>query len=391
MSVNLYIHFPYCLYKCHYCDFNSYAWEKDKIPGDEYVHALIQELELRFHLFQSGGSHFLSEGPLQTLFIGGGTPSLLSASQIERLLEGVHRYFRFTSETEITLEANPKTIDLSTLRSFKMAGINRVSVGIQSLHDQYLKKFGRIHTAQDALQALEAISHTDFHSWNADLIYGFPDQTLEQWQADLSDVIKWSPPHLSCYALTLEKETILDQMVKQGRLNPPSDEIQTEMLLYTREHLRSHHYKDYEISNFAKSHHTSKHNVNYWNYGSYLGLGAGAVSFFHSKDQDPFGYRTLNFKKPQAYISAVNEKKTFFEQEMIDRRVAQGEFMMMGLRLKDGIDLRLFESYFGSSIENIFQTELNQYRQKGWITQDAVALTDNGLLQANQVMMEFFE
>src|SRR3990167_2805078 len=341
----LYVHFPYCLYKCHYCDFNSHATPAGSIPSDDYVSALLLELKRHQDRFNS------SVRNLETIFGGGGTPSLLAPIQVERLLDGISHFFTISEKTEITLEANPKTIDREKLGGFRKAGINRISVGVQSLNNRFLKPFGRIHSADDALEALALVAQTGFASWNADLIFGFPGQTLDEWRGELSRLISLHPPHLSCYALTVEKETLFHQQVAQGKSERPDNDLQAETLAETFSLLSAGGYTAYEISNHSLPGHSSRHNLNYWRYGQYLGIGAGAVSFFHHRDSELFGIRTTNLKEPKRYMEAVRrDGSDFFDSEEIPRKTAMGEFMMMGLRLKEGPDPAAFHKLFGSSL-----------------------------------------
>ncbi|OGQ08532.1 MAG: hypothetical protein A3G32_09500 [Deltaproteobacteria bacterium RIFCSPLOWO2_12_FULL_40_28] len=373
-SVNLYIHYPYCLYKCHYCDFNSYAWEKNSIPHREYVKALILELSLRN----------FPKSYLTSIFIGGGTPSLLPPADLEYLLSSLTSFFSWNDQTEITIEANPKTISKSGLIDYRNAGVNRISVGVQSLHDSYLGAFGRIHTVHDALCALEAVAQTGFTSWNADLMYGFPGQTQDEFCLDMEKLFQFDPPHSSCYALTVEKGTIYEGHVAKGIYEVPNDDLQLALMNWLPSFLESKGLHPYEISNFAKPGHESKHNLNYWHYGSYLGIGAGAVSQFHHPT-----YRTTNLKKPGEYLDAIFNGRSWFEKEEIPEITARGEFMMMGLRLKDGLDEENFLSLFSKRLEDVFDSTLVKLFQKGWIQKKPVRLTKLGLQFANLVASEF--
>ena len=403
---SLYLHFPYCLYKCHYCDFNSYAFKEGEIPFESYKQALLAEWKKRLSFFDSS--------PVETLFFGGGTPSLMRAEDIEVLLREIQRTAVFADEREITLEANPKTIDGKKLSGFNKAGINRLSVGVQSLNDAYLAAFGRIHSADDAREALRLVEKGGFASWNADLIFGFPGQTLSEWKKDLREILAHDPPHLSCYSFTVEAGTVYGQKLKvqsirqaqdksprfkvpsfakasagaQGsKYRLPDEDIQAEMFEVTGEILEKAGYRRYEISNFARPGHECRHNLNYWNYGEYVGLGAGAVSFLRNREKFPpppfvkggsfdspplkkggqggFGYRTTNFKEPGRYMEALlnnsphpplslrgGERGSYwFDEEMISRETAMAEFFMMGLRLSDGISKETYERLFSVSAE----------------------------------------
>lgn len=419
---NLYIHFPFCLYKCHYCDFNSYAYHIDSIPFSQYVSSLTQEMSLRKNIFEKSGR-------LKTLYFGGGTPSLMSVKNVENLLNAVGRYFSLGSDIEITLEANPKTLTKEKLAGLKRIGINRISIGIQSLHDFYLSSFGRIHSADDARQILNEVSNAGFKSWSADLIFGFPGQTLREWREDLQEILKWDPPHLSCYAFTPPPGSPWCQ----------SEDVQADMYDFTVEKLNGEGFNHYEISNFSQPKSESQHNLNYWRYGEYLGIGAGAVSFFYGSPTNfVFGYRTTNIKEPERYMKyllgvkslschseggttdesherpwkidkllggsfapsdsreAQDDRrvlpiKCFGQQlvEMIPLETAMGEYIMMGLRLREGVDPKRFKKLFSISLEDRYLPIIEKYRDKGWLNQKNISLTKEGFLFSNQVMGEF--
>lgn len=399
---SLYLHLPYCLYKCHYCDFNSYAAKKENIPFQAYKTAVVNELRWRCEHDVGVNPHLAL--PLETVFIGGGTPSLFPPDILKIMLEEI---FEVTGKChDITMEANPGTVTEQSLYNFaQQAGVTRLSLGVQSLQDAYLGKYGRIHTAAEALQAIHGIRQAGFRSWSCDLMFGFPGQTLPEWQADLEKIVSYDPPHLSCYAFTVEKEAPYGRQVQMGHAPVPDDDIQADMFDWTKNFLETCGYEAYEISNFAKAGQQSWHNLNYWNYGSYLGLGAGAVSFLHS-DYPFVGYRQTGLKTPDQYLkhwlSLANQKTTDvgslvltsskntpFEvasYEPISVEVAMQEFMMMGLRLKSGVSSSYFKKYFGQDLEVTFAEPIQKARQKGWMYQDGLMLTEAGFHMANQVV-----
>lgn len=392
MSIHIYIHFPYCLYKCHYCDFNSYPFEQEQIPFSSYTQSLIAELRMRQELYEQEGKHcFESGSSVATIYFGGGTPSLMRPVDVEKILKAIGSSFRVSKNTEITLETNPKTVTMGDLLALKKIGINRISLGVQSLHDSYLSQFGRIHSSNDARQALDMVARADFRSWNADFIFGFPGQKIEEWVADLEEIQQWRPPHLACYAFMVEEGSIYRTLVDQGKAQLPSEDDQSEMFVKTREILSRREYEAYEISNFSRSSHESRHNLNYWNYGPYLGLGAGAVSFLlNSSKSKNFGYRTTNFKLPNRYLKAITGgEANFFDEEKISVETAMGEAMMMGLRVKQGIQEDCFQGLFNRTVEDAFGPTINNYRTKGWIQKGGLALTEQGVLFSNQVMVDF--
>ncbi|HBF13128.1 MAG TPA: hypothetical protein DDW49_07050 [Deltaproteobacteria bacterium] len=388
--LSLYIHFPYCLYKCQYCDFNSYAVKNDPTLYSEYVDGLIKELSFRCSLFdQTGQFFFPKKTKLKTIFFGGGTPSLMGAAQVERILNALSGYFEMSFQTEISLEANPKTIDKKNLNEFKMAGINRLSLGIQSLHDKYLGAFGRIHTAEEARQALGWAAET-FSNWNADLMFGFPGQSMEEWKADLNELLDYQSPHLSCYSFTVEEGAPYAKLVHEKKAAMPHEEDQARMFKTTQLRILKTNLAKYEISNFAHPGFECRHNLAYWNYEPYLALGAGACGFFHQLRGANFGYRTTNFKSPQVYLKALASGDICFDTEFISQKTAMAEFMMMALRLSNGVNAENFEKFFGKSLSEQYPQILSRLREKQWMEKDGYRLTSEGLIFSNQAMAMFF-
>jgi len=388
---SIYIHFPYCLYKCHYCDFNSYATEAGEIPFIAYQNALLKELSLRKQVFEKSGTGFLKPGTtIKTIFFGGGTPSLMPADLVAGLLESLADYYTLAGDCEITLEANPGTLNQNSIQEFNQAGINRISIGVQSLNEKYLSAFGRIHSASQATQVLNWLGQSSLKSWNADLIFGFPGESLEEWQLTLESLLAYQPPHVSCYSFMVEADAPYGRWVKEGRAQAPDDEVQGEMFVYTRNKLISQGYGDYEISNYARAGHECRHNLTYWHYHEYLGLGAGAVSLLAPQKEDTdFVIRTNNVKNPSRYIQAVKEGDSFFESESISKDVAQKEWFLMNLRLLHGCTeadyQKIFKEPFSAHQKNIILT----LRNRGLIATDKLALTESGVLLANEVMRAF--
>lgn len=394
------------MYKCHYCDFNSHAFLQNDIPFQPYAKSLLTEIKHRKNLYEKEGNHFFEPGQtVDTVFVGGGTPSLMNPKDLEMVLEALNQSFIFDDRTEITLEANPKTISLKKLADFKSAGVNRLSVGIQSLHDAYLGSLGRIHTSDEAREALLWVAGSRFASWNADLIYGFPGQTFREWQKELKEMVGFGPSHLSCYALTVEKGTLYEKKIAQGLVQAPLDDLQAAMQEWVFEFLSKEGFKVYEISNYAKPGFESRHNLNYWNYGPFVALGAGAVSFLYEKREGQFlGYRTTNFKSPNKYMEAVkdrgsqvtdpwaqdgDERTMWFDTELISQSMAMSEFMMMGLRLDREISTQRFYDLFGVGIEKQFGNALAQERQRGRMDSHQISLTPLGQKLANLVVQSF--
>lgn len=391
---HVYIHFPYCLYKCHYCDFNSFATERSDIPFSPYTDALLQEMTLRKRLYEKTGTYFFPPGTqIDTIFLGGGTPSLFSAEGISRVLTALSRYFHLASDVEITLEANPGTIDLPKLQEFRAAGVNRISLGVQSLEDKYLGAFGRIHTGTEALSALDAALLAGFERVNADLIFGFPRQTLKEWQTDVATILKLGLKHLSCYSLMAEPGTIFTRDVKAGKIQETHPEVFADMLEWTHECLSQAGLPSYEISNFAKVGEESRHNQAYWDFHSYLGLGAGACGQNVVLESDPSVCRTVNIKSPDLYQEKIKQGSDFFNVENVDSATAMKEFALMGLRAREGLSGENFRILFATDLVSIFGPAITEHIQKGnlfWC-ESHLKPTRRGLFLNNTVVGDFFQ
>jgi oxygen-independent coproporphyrinogen-3 oxidase len=314
----LYVHLPFCAAKCHYCDFFSVAAEGQDREG--MIAAILREAELRAPARPS------------TVFLGGGTPSLLSASELKILLDGLERTCAFRgSATEVTAECNPESLDQDKARALLDLGVDRVSIGIQSLRDDVLALFGRVHSAEDGLRAFESARKAGAKNVNVDMIYAVPGQTAEAWCTDLERVLDLEPDHLSAYNLTFEEETPFRRWLKEGRLVKAPEEIELELFWATRERLAARGLEAYEISNFARSGRRCEHNVNYWRNGTYLGIGPSAVSKLGTT-------RSGNIKGTGSYVRAMRQNGTaraWEETPSPENRLA--ETWWLGLRLREGL------------------------------------------------------
>jgi oxygen-independent coproporphyrinogen-3 oxidase len=315
----LYVHLPFCAAKCHYCDFFSVPAEGQDREG--MIAAILREAEVR-----------APKRP-RTVYLGGGTPSLLSAVELRTLLDGLERTCGFrSSATEVTAECNPESLDREKARALLDLGVNRISIGIQSLRDDVLSLFGRVHSAEDALRAFEAARAAGATNVNVDLIYAIPGQAPEAWSEDLARVLDLEPDHLSAYNLTFEEETPFRKWLEEGRLSKSPEEVELELFWSTRESLASRGYEAYEISNFAREGRRCLHNVNYWRNGPYVGIGPSAVSKIGST-------RSGNVKGTGSYVRAVLEKasaRAWDETPAPANRLA--ETWWLGLRLREGLD-----------------------------------------------------
>jgi oxygen-independent coproporphyrinogen-3 oxidase len=387
---HLYIHFPYCLYKCRYCDFNSYAYERAEIPGTRYAAALVGEIRKRRTISDEGGDGFLKNGTeLATLFFGGGTPSLMNPKDVTAVLEEIGRTHPAASDAEITLESNPGTVNTDAFRAFREAGINRVSIGVQSFHDKYLGRFGRIHTGDEALRAIDAARSAGFSRVSCDLIFGFPGQTLDEWRADLARAFSLGLKHVSCYALTAEAGTEFAAEVRRGAFVETDPDLFADMQELTYEMTAEVGLSAYEISNFAVPGEECRHNLAYWRSRSYVGLGAGGVSQFVSTERV---VRQTNHKVPDHYIRTLAEGGEFYVAESVGRVDAMKEFVMMGLRLRDGISLSEFLARFGSCLEESCAGVIARHVAEGSLILEADRLrpTRTGFLRNNAVVSDFF-
>ena len=361
--LSLYIHVPWCVRKCPYCDFNSHE-PKNALPEQQYIAALIRDLELA--LPQIWGRKVYS------VFIGGGTPSLLSAQSIGKILTTVRMLLPLDVNAEITLEANPGTVEAEKFAGFREAGVNRLSLGIQSFNDVHLKALGRIHDAAEARRAVE-IAQQNFDNINLDLMYGLPQQTLEQAEQDVRTALDFAPQHLSCYHLTLEPNTLF------YRYPPalPDDDVSSEMQQSIEQLLAVHGYLHYETSAFARPKKQSRHNLNYWQFGDYLGIGAGAHSklSFHNKV-----LRQMRHKQPQAYMDAVALDAPIQTGHEVGRDQLPFEFMMNALRLNEGVPTMLFTERTSLPLL-LIRRELEQAQQRGLLWHDLQHIAPTALGQ----------
>lgn len=387
---HLYIHFPYCLYKCRYCDFNSYAYERTEIPGTRYAAALVGEIRKRRTISDEGGDGFFKNGTeLATLFFGGGTPSLMNPRDVTAVLEEIGRANPAASDAEITLESNPGTVNTDAFRAFREAGINRVSIGVQSFNDKYLGRFGRIHTGDEALRAIAAARSAGFSRVSCDLIFGFPGQTIDEWRADLARALSLGLKHVSCYALTAEAGTEFAAEVRRGAFVETDPDLFADMQELTYEMTAEVGLSAYEISNFAVPGEECRHNLAYWRSRSYVGLGAGGVSQFVSAERV---VRQTNHKVPDHYMRTLAEGGEFCVAESVGRVDAMKEFVMMGLRLRDGISLSEFSARFGSCLEESCAGVIARHVAEGRLILEADRLrpTRTGFLRNNAVVGDFF-
>ncbi len=366
--LSLYIHIPWCVRKCPYCDFNSHE-ARGVLPEDEYVAALLADLESA--LPRVWGR------PVLTVFIGGGTPSLFSVRAMDALLAGVRARLPLAADAEVTLEANPGTVEAEKFAGFRAAGINRLSLGIQSFNDRHLKALGRIHDAAEARRAAELALRT-FDNVNLDLMYALPGQTPDEAAADLAAAVAYAPQHLSAYHLTLEPNTYFHRYPP----SLPDDDTAAEMQDAMEVQLAAAGYEHYETSAYARPGRRSRHNLNYWMFGDYLGIGAGAHSKISFKNNI---LRESRPRQPKAYLAQAAG-----EQHDIAIADLPGEFMMNALRLNQGFELSLFAGRTGLELTHVLPM-LDQAETRGLITRDhqRVMPTELGRRFLNDLMQLF--
>ncbi|HLK87227.1 MAG TPA: radical SAM family heme chaperone HemW [Candidatus Binataceae bacterium] len=382
-AFSLYLHIPYCQSKCPYCDFNSHA--AAQWPEDEYVAALLGELERRADEAPWAGRR------LKTIFFGGGTPSLFQPESIAHVLDAAVRRFGLEHEAEITLEANPGTVDMARLAGFRAAGVNRVSFGAQSFNDERLRFLGRIHTAAETREAARMARRAGFARFNLDLIFAVPGQTVEETLDDIGEAAALGPDHISAYNLTFEEGTAFFTEMKRGRIRPLDGDRQAEFYAAVRTELPRRGYAMYEISNYAPPGHEARHNLTYWRMDSYLGLGAGAHSFARD-ERGGGGRRWWNERMPARYIlRALADGCAQAGDEPIDARRARGEFVFLNLRLRAGLSLADFAGRFGESFESAFGERAARLFEGGLLVREdgRIYLSDRGLELADSVFAEF--
>lgn len=394
-QLSLYLHIPFCRWRCAYCDFNTYAGLEALIAP--YVAALEREIRLVGEAGDRPAAH--------TVFFGGGTPSLLTVAQLARLLTALREAFQLAPEAEITLEANPGTVSREGLAGLRALGVNRLSLGVQSSHPHELRLLERQHLFGDVAQAVTWARAAGFDSLNLDLIFALPHQTLAEWQATVQRVLALGPEHISAYALSLEHGTPMRAWVHRGLLPMPDEDLAADMYTWADETLAANGFLQYEISNWARHAgptapaaealpaYACRHNVQYWRSGPYLGLGAGAHGC-------AAGQRYANVLAPAAYIQRLGQpapqafplSPAVAQTQPLTPAEAMGEMMMMGMRLvREGVPAAAFRERFGTELADRFGRQLRRLQARQLIewTDDRVRLTPPGRLLGNQVFMEF--
>ncbi len=382
---SLYVHVPFCAQKCPYCDFNTYATAS--VPEDRYVQALKRELDS----FSQDGRFAGRE--IQSVFFGGGTPSILSESALGEVINHANSLFPISSSAEVTIEANPNDCPSVRLRGFRSAGINRISFGVQSFSDERLRLLGRNHSVDEACRAVHAAVDAGISNVSVDLIFGVPGQTLGDLESDLSQAVSLPISHLSTYALTIEPGTPFFQRQERGLLRMPHDGLVAEMLEFIPVFLAPHGLFRYEISNYARPGGESLHNSAYWIGDDYLGIGAGAHSYVATRKgaRLEMGDRWSAFALPESYMAAVDKGSAISWKERVDQAALQFEFFYVGLRLIRGVSGAEFARRFGVSLESVYGETIAGLVSDGLLVYegDVLRLTIRGIAVADSVFEQF--
>lgn len=372
---SLYVHIPFCASKCYYCDFNSYVSTPDVM--DRYLDGLDRELAAVAAAYE--------HAPLRTVFFGGGTPTILDARQSARMMEMLHRHFSLADGVEISVEANPGTVDLEKLRVLKEGGVNRLSFGVQSFDNDLLVQLGRLHDRDAVYRSWELARQAGFGSINLDLMFGLPGQTLATLETTLRALIDLGPEHVSAYSLKIEEGTPFYTWHERGKLILPPEEDEVQMYQLVMDSFGAHGYEMYEISNYAKPGHRSRHNQVYWRNEPYMAAGSGAHGYVN-------GTRYVNQKNVPAYIeTTVAGERPVVETEGIEESIQREDTMILGLRLLEGVTYARFRERHGVDMLDVFAAPIRKYEATGLLTVDEVGvrLTDKGIFLANEVYAAF--
>ena len=392
MNYSLYVHIPFCKHRCHYCDFNTYAGKESLIPG--YVDALIAEIRIV--------NNYFNDINLHTIYFGGGTPSLISQSEYQKLFECINAKFSLTSDCEISLEANPGTISWPYLVNLRSIGFTRVSFGVQSTNSIDLPRLDRIHNIDDILKAMRWARRAGFENINLDLIFNLPWQNLSSWQSSLTRALELKPEHFSLYSLIIEPGTLFYNWYKRGLIASQDNDLEADMYEFAMEKLKDAGYVHYEISNWSKADPVEdfrcRHNLQYWMNQPYIGIGAGAHGYLGN-------IRTENVPGIEPYIERLATINTFsgdfpetpatINTLKVDRLTQMKDFMWLGLRLiHEGVSIDRFQQTFGCSAHEAFGNEIRELLGLGlveWVgvEQSNLRLTQKGILLANQVFMRY--
>jgi len=376
MLSSIYIHIPFCIRKCLYCDFASFPGKESIF--DQYLDALKTEINRDASGFPDAN--------ISTIYFGGGTPNVLSSNQLGGILDKIKQDFAVDADAEITIEANPGIeTDMRYFTDLRDSGFNRISMGIQSVHEEELQLLGRIHSASDSIRSFQAARQAGFRNISVDAMYGIPGQTRESWRETLKKLLLLEPDHISLYALTIEEETPFLAMRNSGKLDLPGEDIEADMHEEAISILSVAGFEHYEISNFAKPGFTCRHNLTYWRNEPYFGFGAGAASYLR-------GVRSANVSEPEEYIRRMESgESAVAASESLIGKAAMGETVFLGLRMLSGLNIESFKQRYGLAPMEVFGPQIKNLTERGLLeqTEADIRLTHSGLLFANDVFAEF--
>lgn len=373
--ISAYLHIPFCEQLCYYCDFNKVFLEDQ--PVDEYIQAMLSEMDLM--------NEYYPQQQLETLYIGGGTPTSLSAKQLDVLLDGVFQRYQLSTNAEFTVEANPGDLTVDKMHVLENYGVNRLSMGVQSFDDRLLKKIGRKHSAKEVYQTMKIIEKSSIDNVTIDLMYALPGQTVKMFLDSVDQALALGLPHLSMYALILENKTMFANLARRGQLLLPTDDEEVAMFELAKERLAKAGLFQYEISNFAKKGFESQHNLMYWNNEHYFGFGAGASGYLGH-------WRYRNQGPIQHYMAAIHEGKLpLLEEEHLTEDNQMEEHLFLGLRKMEGVTYQGFQNQFQQSLLSVYGEEIEGLVQRGLLLKDenGIRLNDKGILFGNDVFSEF--
>lgn len=370
----IYIHIPFCKQACHYCDFHFSTSFKYK---DDLIKAILTEIEVQ--------QNYLGEEPIETIYFGGGTPSLLTADEIKYITAQINKFFIVKTDAEITLEANPDDLSVQKLRELKNTTINRFSIGVQSFYEEDLKWMNRAHQASEAEYAIKATQDLGFENLTIDLIYGYPLLSDTKWANNIKTALDLEVNHISCYGMTVEPKTALASFINKGQQAPMDEAQNAAQFIYLMDELGLNGFEHYEISNFAKPGHYSKHNTNYWKGINYLGLGPSAHSYNGSN-------RQWNVANNALYLSALAKKEIPFKIELLAEKDKVNEYLMISLRTMWGVNLQKLEKDYGSDLRKLILNKSLIFQDKEWlmINNETIILTKHGKLYADHIASELF-
>jgi len=370
----IYVHIPFCDKACHYCDFHFSTSLKTK---DQIILSIKKELNVR--------QNYLNSNKVNTIYFGGGTPSILDKVELNNILNSINKYFSISQDAEITIEANPNDITTQKIKDYISLGFNRISIGGQSFCDKQLMKLNRTHNSKDIINSIKIAQDGGIENINLDLIYGLPGLSNKDWIKNLQKAVDLKVPHLSCYCLTIEKGTVFHQMLNNGGLKLDSDQKIKSQFLIMRTFLIKHNFYHYEISNFSKKKYESKHNVAYWNGEKYLGIGPSAHSYNGIS-------RHWNISNNMKYINALEKKSSFFEEEILTRKNIINEYILTALRTNKGLDSKRLLEMLKDNEGRIFINQIHHFIKHSLIEkkQNTFFLTEEGMILCDKITSDLF-